>query len=128
MQASVSLAAILGPYLIIASVGLLLNVKNYQRMAEEFGKSPALRYLAGFLALMFGLVVVHFHNVWKLDWTLFITVLGWLGIVKGTILIVGPGVLSKLSDTYARNSLLLRVNSVLVLALGILLTVKGYWV
>jgi len=64
METSIFLAKLLGPYCIIVAVGLLFNLKNYQKVIEDFCKNSALLYLGGVLALFFGLLVVLFQNVW----------------------------------------------------------------
>ena len=127
MQSSIFLAKIIGPLFVIVAIGLLINLKKYQKVGEEFSKSGALRYMGGFLALLFGLLIVQFHNIWESSWAIIITIIGWIGIVKGTILLVFPHGYSKLVDVYTKNSALLIVNSVIVLALGVFCTVKGYW-
>lgn len=127
MHSSLFLARIIGPLLMIVAVGILLNVKTYQQMGEEFYRGFALRYLGGFLALLFGLLIVEFHNVWEVRWTVIITVIGYIGVLKGALLLVAPGLVSKLSDVYTKNPKLLIVNSIIVLVVGLVLTVKGFW-
>ncbi len=127
MQSSVFFAKVIGPLFIIVAAGLLLNLKTYQKVGEEFSKSSALRYLGGFLALLLGLLMVQLHNVWEANWTVIITMIGWIGVVKGTVLLVVPDLVSRLSDIFTKTPVLLIVNSVLVFVLGIFLTVKGYW-
>jgi hypothetical protein len=53
-QTSRVLARVIGPLLIIAAVGVLLNLGTYQHMIEEYSKSPSLCYLGGFAALLLG--------------------------------------------------------------------------
>ena len=56
MQSSLVIAQALGPMYVIVPVGLLLNTPAYQPIFEEFFESPALAYLGGLFALIFGLV------------------------------------------------------------------------
>ena len=126
MGNSILLAKILGPYCIIVAVGVLLNLKFYQKMIEDFFKNSALIYFGGILALLFGLLVVVFHNEWVANWTVIITIFGWSGIIKGIWLIVFPNTMLKFTEVFQKKEALLRIHLSVVLALGVFLTVKGY--
>jgi hypothetical protein len=126
MDKSKVLAKIIGPLLIIPALGILLNREIYQRMFEEFAKSPSLCYLGGFMALLCGLLVVHFHNVWEARWPVIITILGWLCVVKGAALVLFPGTVAQLWHPFTGSTVPLMVSSSISCALGVYLTVKGY--
>ncbi|MDP8216212.1 MAG: hypothetical protein P9L98_02675 [Candidatus Kaelpia imicola] len=126
MNISVFIAKLLGPCFSIIALGIIFNPKFYQKMMEDFTKSSASIYFGGLFALLFGLLVVLFHNLWVRNWTVIITIFGWSGLVKGIWLILFPGSVSKFMQIYKNNSILLKIHSVLILALGITLTIFGY--
>jgi hypothetical protein len=126
MENSIFLAKIIGPYLIIVGIGVLLNLKTYQNMIGDFVKNSALLYLGGVIALLVGLLLVLIHNVWIASWIVIITIIGWLGIMKGAWLIIFPNTVGKLTDAYQNKTGLLVVHLFIALALGIFLTLKGY--
>jgi len=128
MENSIFLAKILGPYCIIVGAGVLFNVKSYQKVMEDFCKNSALLYLGGIFALLFGLLILLFHNVWAANWTVIITIFGWGGLIKGAWLIIFPNSLTKLTEAYKKKTALLKVHLLVVIVLGIFLTVKGYFV
>ncbi len=127
MEITVLIARFLGPLLTIITVGVLLNLKNYQKMMEDFFKNSALVYIGGLMALSFGIILVMFHNVWVLNWTVLITILGWSSLVKGILLIVFPNMILKMTEMCRKSTAVLAVHVVIILALGIFLTVKGYF-
>lgn len=127
METSRVLARIIGPLLVISAVGVFLNLDTYQRLVQEFGKSLALDYLAGFTALLLGLLVVQFHNLWEARWSVLITVLGWITLVKGATIILFPGFIPNVWYPYATTSpALLLVSLGISLVIGVFLTIKGY--
>ncbi len=128
MGISVFFARLLGPYCIIVAAGILFNLKTYQKVMEDFCKNFALLYLGGILALLFGFLVVLFHNVWAANWTVIITIFGWLGLIKGAWLIILPNTAAKLTEAYKKNTAILVVHLFIVAAIGIFLTVMGYFV
>ena len=128
MGASIFFARLLGPYLIIIAIGILLNLKTYQKVMEDFVKNSALIYLGGVFALLFGLLVVLFHNVWIAHWIVIITIFGWLGILKGVWLIVLPNTVAKMTESCMKHTAPLVIHLTIILALGIFLTAMGYFV
>ena len=125
MEGSIFFARLLGLYFVIVAIGFLFNLKTYQRLLEDFCKNVALIYIGGVLALWFGLVIVLFHNVWVANWTVIITIFGWLGLIKGTWLIILPNTVSHLAETYQKKTPAL-IHLTIVLALGVFLLIKGY--
>lgn len=119
-------AALLGPIYIVVGLGILLNPDHYQRMAQDFLRSPALTYIGGAMAMAAGLSILYFHNVWRADWTVVITILGWLAALKGAHLLIAPGrALTLWSPLIARTDWL-RSLSFGTIAFGIFLTVAAY--
>ena len=46
---------------------------------------PPVVYLSGVLMFVGGLAIVRAHHVWKRDWTVLLTLTGWLGMVLGLV-------------------------------------------
>jgi uncharacterized protein YjeT (DUF2065 family) len=127
MGNSILLAQLLGPYLAIAGIGIFFNPKNCQQMAHEYTQSAALTYFGGVMALFFGLLIIQFHNNWAADWTVIITLFGWLGLVKGACLLLIPGQVKKFAARYYQGSTRpLIIQSLIIIAIGVLLMFKGY--
>ena len=126
MQASAVISQVLGITYVIVGFGLLLNPANYQRILKGFCESPALSYLGGLLALIFGLTILVFHHVWSADWTFFITLVGWLALIKGSLFVAYPNVVLQLSRRILARPARLRVWGIFPIALGLFLSVKGY--
>ena len=120
------IAQIIGLLFSIDAVGVLINTAIYRRMVEEFTESPALRYLGGILALFFGLFILNFNNAWTADWTVIITIIGWLSVVKGVLLIVFPNVFLHLSNWMQKGDAVMRYMGIIYLLLGLFLTFKGF--
>lgn len=126
MDAANFVAALLGPIYIIVGIGILLNPDHYQRMAQDFLRSPALTYIGGAMALAAGISILYFHNVWTADWRVIITILGWLASLKGAQLLVFPKSASSLWSPLIARTDWLRTLSAATIAFGIFLTVAAY--
>ena len=90
MDISIVLAKILGLCFAILGLSMLFNKKWTALAIEEIIKNQGLTWLAGFITLVIGAVLVVLNNVWTSGLPLFITILGWLTLIKGTIVLVFP--------------------------------------
>lgn len=126
MDSAVYIAKIVGPFMIIVALGLMLNRDTYIKMMEDFFKNKALVYIGGIMALLMGMIIVSFNNVWAWNWNTVITVFGWLGIIKGIWLVVLPNVRGKITKIFSKHPHLITIDAVIMLLIGIFITVRGY--
>ncbi|MGE3278502.1 MAG: hypothetical protein AB7J40_01720 [Candidatus Altimarinota bacterium] len=126
MYTSFMLAKIIGPLYLVVGLGLYLDRSFYQKMYQEFMKSPALMYMGGLMALIIGALIVSVHNVWRFNWSFLITLIGWLGVLKGVGLIAFPNKTTELFKQWKVDKWIDKAfwGS---LAIGLLLTYFGYF-
>jgi hypothetical protein len=127
VDASIFLARLLGPALLVMGAGLLVNRDNSRALAREFLDSPALIYLAGLIALALGLALVLTHNVWEFRWPLIITILGWLSLIAGILRIVFPATVMRLGERLIATDGWAPVAGIIYLVLGAWLSFAGYF-
>lgn len=126
MDTSILLAKFLGPFIMVIGIGLLFNIKRYRKILEDFRKDSALIYVTGLITFVTGLAIVLLHNLWVGDWRLIITVFGWITLIKGAWLVILPQTLARVGDMYLKNMKRVVVPWIIMLAIGIFLSVKGY--
>ncbi|WP_295805739.1 hypothetical protein [uncultured Nitratireductor sp.] len=125
MDVSILLARLIGPLYLAAGIGLLLNQGYYRDMLRNLRPGGMLYYISGAIALTFGVAVLQFHNLWVADWRVVLTLFGWLGLIKGIVLLVFPQAGARLSAQFAKSSLLL-ASAVFATLLGLWLCYLGY--
>ena len=96
MQTSIFLARLIGPVMALVGVSLLVNELAFRKMAQEFLRSPALIFFSGMILMPAGLAVVLSHNVWVANWTVIITLLGWIAVISGAVRVFAPDRATKL--------------------------------
>lgn len=128
MDSSIFLAQILGPYCLIVGISVLLNLDFYQKVIDDFCQNPTFIYFGGVLALIIGLLIIGFHNIWIWGWPVLITLVGWLGVIKGITLLFFPHVLTKFASFYKKNTAILIFRLILIVVIGVFLTIFGYMV
>lgn len=97
---SILTAKILALLYISAGVAALRGKSSYGKIVDDLERSPALTFVTGFIALVFGAVLTAYHNLWVKDWRVLVTVVGWLSLAKGVLLIASPGTIAQFKGWY----------------------------
>lgn len=124
MDNAIIIAQILGLLYLSVGVGMLLSPSHYDKLLSEFQTSASLIYLGGVMALLFGYIVLHMNNMWEMSYVGAITLIGWLGLVKGVLLLVKPDILLSQMGFWQKNRGLMQV---LVIVLGAVFVYYGYF-
>lgn len=126
MNAAELIAGYAGPLLIAIGAALLVNRRAVAELVTGVLNRPEFIFFSGVFTLLAGLAIVRAHNVWAAEWTLIITVLGWLCIVSGIARIIWPHQVTALRDSLVGSENALTAWALVALLLGGFLTAKGY--
>lgn len=74
----------------VVGISLLLRPRAWIIASASAAIHPLAPILSGLYALLFGLAVVILHNVWVADVRVLVTVLGWVAVASGTMLLLAP--------------------------------------
>lgn len=75
--------------------------------------------------LVIGAAIIFSYNVWTLDWTLLITLLGWAALVKGGMIMLFPGWVVRYKKSGMKRSSLMICG--LVLAILTIVLIYGVY-
>ena len=126
MANSTFLARLMGPLFLAVGIGIFVNGAVYRMLADEFLRSRALIYLSGLLTMTAGLAIVLTHNVWRADWPVLITILGWLAVIGGAARIIAPQGTERVGRRLLKEKHGLTIGGIIWLAVGAILCVFGY--
>ena len=126
MDASILLARLIGPVLVVVGLAALWDPGSLRAVAREFIDSRALLHLAGIMTLLAGLAIVNTHSRWEGGWPAIITLYGWLAIVGGTIRLAFPNRARAMGEAMLARPGMIRFSGAGQLALGVLLSAMGY--
>ena len=121
---SIFIAQLLGIIYLVAGAGILINPDRYKNVMKDFLTNPSHVYLGGMMALATGLLIVRFHNVWESSWVVLITIIGWIAVLKGVILVVAPKGLEQMSAVWMDR---MRVAGIIALVFGVVLAYFGFY-
>ena len=71
-------------------VGMFSNPKFVRSISAELEKSTSNVFYGGLISLVIGYFLVSYHNVWKLDAGIILTIMGWVAVFKGMALLMMP--------------------------------------
>ena len=124
--ASIFLARLLGPLLLLPGIGILLSPRVFRAMAQDVIGSVTLLYLFGLIDFAAGLAIVLTHSVWLLSWRVLITLIGWLLLVRGAIRILATDRIKGYAAKVIRHKRTLPISGIVLVILGLVLCYFGY--
>jgi hypothetical protein len=109
----------------ILIVGITVFNKSYfNAVMTDLANNKGLLWVTGLITFVLGMVIVALHNVWSADWRVLVTLLGWLTVIKGAVIVLLP---SRMILFYRRvlSNHLLTYSGIYALVLGGLLLFLG---
>lgn len=120
MSNSKQIAALLGPTMVAMLVAEFPLVQPH--LYDD--QIPPVVYLSGVLFFVAGLAIVRAHNIWSRNWTVLVTLCGWLFLVLGLVRMFGAAQYSQAAASTSSWMFILLEGCLLVVALFI--TFKAY--
>ncbi len=119
------LAKAIGFYFLAAGVGVMIAPQRWQSVMQEMKDQQTLVLLAGIMAYVLGIVILSVHRVWGEPLACIITAIGYIGVIKGLLLMIFPAPAMKLGE-FMLGNMMMRVWSILIIALGAYMIYAGY--
>ncbi|MEB3982553.1 hypothetical protein OQ968_14915 [Mycobacterium sp. 663a-19] len=83
-------ARVLGPFFTIVPTTVAVRGSYMQTLFNEFKANPMWPWLYGAILLMFGLVIIAFHQYWRSLAAVIVSVVGWFLAIRGVLLLTVP--------------------------------------
>jgi hypothetical protein len=120
MTNSNRIAVLLGPTLMVMVASEFPIVQPH--LYDE--QIPPVVYLSGVLMFVAGLAIVQWHNLWRWDWTLLITLCGWFLLALGLFRMFAAGLYRQAFGN--ASSFSFTIVEGILFAIGFLITWKAY--
>jgi hypothetical protein len=114
MGNSRQIARIVGPALVALAITEAINIDIFA------GNAAPVVYLSGTLLFVAGLAIVQAHNRWTKDWSILVTLTGWILFLGGLYRMFAPEA-PQVSKSVAADAMFTAL-----IAIGGFLTYKGY--
>ncbi len=121
MELSIFFARLWGSFFVV--FGALFIITRQLGKTIEMTDDKAFVISTGYITFLMGLVTVILHNVWVLNWTIVITIMGWSTLIKGISKIGFPEQIHKQAQRFKKNQW---ISSAFLILLGIFLLVMSF--
>lgn len=126
METAIWISKFLGPILLVLSIPMVVTPTSLQETTRRFLADRPLILVSGLLAMTAGLSIVNTHNVWVLDWTLIVTLFGWVLVLGGALRITALRVVEQVGGAMIGRPIMTRILGAFWALLGAFLTFQGY--
>ena len=126
METSLIIAKIIGVIYLAFGLGLIFNRAYYKQAFTKMMEDSTYTILSGFMAIILGFIVVEYHPGSTEDWTIIITIIGWIAIVKGILLLAIPKSFNVFQSIFEKNSSL-NIMTFFVFVFGLIFINLGFF-
>ena len=105
MELSILIAKIISVIYISTGIAVLIGTINFNDIVNDFEKSSALTFVAGSVGIFIGIILIEYHNIWVNNWNVLITIISWLFLIGGVIVVIIPKSLSYYKDIFKSSRL-----------------------
>ncbi|OBH19977.1 MULTISPECIES: hypothetical protein [unclassified Mycobacterium] len=89
---------VLGPFLVIVDVTAVARASDMQSLLSQFEANSMWTFVTGAFILLVGLSIVAAHRSWKGAAAAIVSLLGWLIVLRGVLLVAFPRFFASLAD------------------------------
>ena len=123
MAVTSTLAALIGLYFICGGIAMLSDRMFMAGMIKSLVEQPLLGYVGGIVAFAIGGTILAVHSNWDGWLAGFITLIGWISLIKGALLIAAPKPYLQLASKLRLEGQTVTGLGAVTLALGVVLVI-----
>ncbi len=112
--------------MLVAGLAVMLRHEDVEKMVKNMKKNYLTVFMFGFVALIMGLLIVVSHNIWALDWPVAVTLIGWLVVLKGLVIIFFSGKYNHFQKIVSKTWMVFLMSGI-SFGLAILFGYIGWW-
>jgi len=118
---------IFGPAFVLMGLSHLLQPQMWVRFFELVRQTGSAAVIIGLYTLPSGLLLIATHNIWRWDWSLFLTIAGWSMTLKSALYILIPGLTNRvLTKRIATTSRSFQIVGAATALIGVLITWQAW--
>jgi len=126
MPLTILLAQLFGLFLILKGLFVLLRTSEVQKMLRDTRDNRSLLYAMGIGSTFFGLILTLSHNTWGSTPEVLVSMIGWITLLKGILILFAPHILLNLIRPMTSNQTDMRSFGSIVVLVGFYLVYVGF--
>ena len=99
MDKAMWLAGVFGPLLTIMGLWMLLYSENLIKVMTSIKNTSGCFFMMGMINILVGLVIVNMYNVWMWHPAVLVSLLGWVLLIRGVLILYIPQLIIKYTMT-----------------------------
>ena len=119
-------ARVLGPFLLIVCFTAAVRTLDVRALIADFAANALWPWVAGAFVLLGGLIIVALHQIWRGVAAIIVSLLGWLVVLRGLLLLAFPSTFISMANSVAGMGPLWRGVCIVFAAIGLYLTYVGW--
>lgn len=112
---------LLGLVMITFGLGMIREPQTVRKLFEEFEKQYGIVFLSGILALVVGYLMVLVRPI-----NFFVTLIGWMAMVKGCLMLIAPAKIQVMCKTISKDKKAFPVYGWVIMTFGLLCLLIGF--
>lgn len=126
MELTLFFSKVIGLYMLIAGLAIFVNRRHIMGAVIGLAHERAAQLIGGMFALVLGLVLVNLHNDWSTFPAALVSLVGWMGVLKGVAYLFLPEPkLAKLMKALTERSWYM-VDGIIAVVAGLYLAGFGF--
>ena len=113
----------MGYFMFLTGSALFLSKETRTAMLENMKNNESFLIAMGYITLLIGLPIVILHNVWELSVLGFVTLMGWVTLIKGIFFLAKPSIVKK-KELSEKN---LKIRGAIGAVIGLGIMYCGYY-
>lgn len=123
-ELSMLVARVITVIYFVVGLSMLINRNHYKKVFHNFVKNPAFIYFGGVTSLTIGFLLISYHNFWVQNWFVIITLIGWIALFKGLIILLFPNFMINTIEKMSKDSMFIRMIGIFTIILSLII---GYF-
>ena len=117
-----------GPFFtIVPSIVAVRATTQMPVLLHEFASDPMWQWVLGAVLLMWGSIIIAFHQYWRSAAAILVSLLGWFLAIRGVLVLAVPDIYNSAGSALERNDIpLVRAIFIAVALVGLYLTYAGW--
>lgn len=126
LPSSTLLAQILSMPFLVIGLSMFFDRENNRKAIDEISKDRGQLFISGFLFLFIGTIILAFTNLYGGLLNVFLSILGILCFLKGTVMLVIPHKLGKMYRSIIENKYTIFLIGLMCILISVFMFMKGF--
>lgn len=127
MELTVFIEKWFGWWYLILGGSLFIHASRWKRLLGVFVDFKYYSLLTMCFVLPLGLFLVLTHNIWVMDFSVLLTLIGWLALLKAVLLLYWPEIILKAIPKQEKQIPMLKIEGIVVVGLASLILYGAYF-